>query len=295
MDAFRHIGLIGRIDNDSVVENNVVETLKHITQFLLSRDIQIIVEERIADVLPQDHICVNTRRSIGEECDLVIVVGGDGSMLGAARSLVDFDIPVLGVNRGRLGFLTDISPDELETQLGAVLDGEYTVEKRFLLETRVHRESKLIGKATAFNDVVVSSGEVAQMIGFDTHIDGQFVYSQRSDGLIISTPTGSTAYSLSGGGPIMHPQLDAIVMVPMFPHTLTSRPIVIDGNSEIRVTITDDGQSKPVITCDGQMKLHAKSGDQVIIRKKTEHLRLIHPTDHNFYAICRDKLGWSSR
>ena len=146
---------------------------------------------------------------------------------------------MLGVNRGRLGFLTDISPDDIAQQIPAVLAGEYTRESRFLLDARVVRDGKTVGRADALNDVVVNSGTSAQMIEFELSINGVFVYRQRADGLIISTPTGSTAYSLSGGGPIMHPTLDAVVLVPMFPHALSSRPIVVDGNSEIRLDILE--------------------------------------------------------
>ena len=183
-----------------------------------------------------------SRKMIGEVSDLIIVVGGDGSLLSAARTLARFDVPVLGVNRGRLGFLTDVSPDEIEQRVGEVLDGQYRIEKRFLLDVMVKHNGEPIGTADALNDVVVNSGTSAKMIEFELYIEGEFVYRQRSDGLIVSTPTGSTAYSLSGGGPIMHPKLDAIVLVPMFPHTLSSRPIVVDGNSEIKIVICESGR-----------------------------------------------------
>ena len=209
--------------------------------------------------------------------------------------LARHNVPVLGINRGRLGFLTDILPDEIEQRVGAVLDGKYTVEKRFLLQAVVKRDGEVIGRAEALNDVVVNSGTSAQMIEFDLFVGDEFVYRQRSDGLIVSTPTGSTAYSLSGGGPIMHPKLDAIVLVPMFPHTLSSRPIVIDGNSEITIHINDQNEIHPPVTCDGQVHLTALPGDLVVITKKRHKLKLIHPLDHSFYASCRDKLGWGSR
>jgi NAD+ kinase len=290
MDAFRNIGLIGRTDSQEVIES-----LRALKTFLVSRGLAVILEERIAKVLPDGDLQVSTRKLIGEICDLVIVVGGDGSMLGAARDMAKHQVPVLGVNRGRLGFLTDISPQELEDKLAAVLDGKYTTERRFLLDTEVHRKGERIGKGSAFNDVVVSSGEVARMIGFETYIDGQFVYSQRSDGMIISTPTGSTAYSLSGGGPIMHPKLDALVLVPMFPHTLSSRPIVIEGNAEIKIVVGSENQIKPVVTCDGHDTILGEPGDTIYIRKKPHKLTMIHPLDYCFYAVCRDKLHWGGR
>ncbi len=218
MEQFRNIGLTGRVDDERVVES--VGALK---DFLLNRNLSVILDEGVASVLPDHGLQVSNRALIGEICDLVIVVGGDGSMLSAARDLGKYDVAVLGINRGRLGFLTDISPDEVELKVAEVLAGKYTIGQRFLLDVVVKRGDKTIGEGSALNDVVVSSGEVARMIEFETYIDEQFVYSQRSDGLILSTPTGSTAYSLSGGGPIMHPKLDVMLLTPMFPQMM--RPL----------------------------------------------------------------------
>jgi NAD+ kinase len=215
-------------------------------------------------------------------------------MLSAARTLARYDTPVLGVNRGRLGFLTDITPDQIAEQVPRVLDGEYDTENRFLLDAYVERAGEPVARADALNDVVVNSGTSAQMIEIELSIDGKFVYRQRADGLIVSTPTGSTAYSLSGGGPIMHPSLDAIVLVPMFPHALSSRPIVVDGNSEIRVDILQRNRIHPPVTCDGQVNMTARPGDTVVIRKMPHRLTLLHPVGHSFYASCRDKLRWSN-
>ena len=232
---------------------------------------------------------------LGQLCDLVVVVGGDGSLLGAARTLCHSGTLVLGVNRGRLGFLTDISPDELEARVGEVLDGHYEVEERFLLDAELYREGTLMGSGDALNEVVLHPGKAVRMIEFELFIDGQFVYSQRSDGLIIATPTGSTAYSLSGGGPIMHPRLDVVTLVPMFPHTLSSRPIVIDAASEIRIHIGETNQTYPHISCDGQTRAVAKPDDVLVIRRKPQRVQLVHPLGHNFYEVLRSKLGWSNR
>lgn len=287
--SFTKIGLIGRGQHESSVD-----TLQRLLRVLEERQSEILVEPRLAHLLVGATLKEASRDEIGEYCDLVIVVGGDGSMLSAARIMAKYDTPVLGVNRGRLGFLTDISPDEIETRVSAVLDGEYQREMRFLLEAEVVRDGEVVGRADALNDVVVNSGTSAQMIEFGLHIDDTFVYRQRADGLIISTPTGSTAYSLSGGGPIMHPALDAVVLVPMFPHTLSSRPIVVDGNSRIRLDIGDINSIHPPVTCDGQVNMTARPGDTVQIYKKPHQLILIHPTGHSFYASCRDKLRWSN-
>lgn len=290
MEHFRNIGLIGRLGS-----GRVVDTLRRLKRFLLNNGYTVILEDAVADLLPGHQLQVCTRKMMGEICDLVIVVGGDGSLLGAARALCRYNVPVLGVNRGGLGFLTDISPDELELRVGEVLAGQYMVEQRFLLDAFVRRDNEQLGSGEALNEVVLHPGKSARMIEFELHVDGQFVYSQKSDGLIVATPTGSTAYSLSAGGPIMHPKLDAVVLVPMFPHTLSSRPIVVDGNSELKVHISKQNGIYPQVSCDGQVHIACAPGDTLIIRKKPQKLRLIHPLDHNFYAICRSKLGWSSR
>lgn len=287
-DKFQKIGLIGRGRHESSLE-----TVQRLVQLLEARDLEILIEGRLAGLLEDSPARVSDRDEISEHCDLAIVVGGDGSMLSAARDMCVHDTPVLGVNRGRLGFLTDVSPDDIEVKVAAVLDGDYEEETRFLLEVVVSRNGTTVGRADALNDVVVNSGTSAQMIEFDLYVDDTFVYRQRADGLIVSTPTGSTAYSLSGGGPIMHPSLDAIVLVPMFPQTLSSRPIVLDGNSEIRIEIVDHNRIHPPVTCDGQVNMTARPGDAVYIYKKPHKLRLIHPKGHSFYASCRDKLRWS--
>lgn len=288
MGEFKTIGIMGR-ETDAVGES-----LRVLTAFLTSQKVSVILGEHIAGLMPDSPYPVSARTKMGESCDLIIVLGGDGSLLGAARLLARHNVPVLGINRGRLGFLTDVLPDDIEQSVGAVLNGEYVIDKRFLLSAIVRRGDEVIGRAEALNDVVVNSGTSAQMIEFDLYVDDEFVYRQRSDGLIVSTPTGSTAYSLSGGGPIMHPKLDAFVLVPMFPHTLSSRPIVIDANSEIRIEINSSNEFHPPVTCDGQVHLTAMPGDTVHINKRRHKLKLIHPIGHSFYASCRDKLGWGS-
>jgi len=288
-DSFKKVGLVGRSQ-----QSGLSEVLRELIGLLESRDIEILLEESLGELVSNFEQRKAVRDEIGQEADLVIVVGGDGSLLSAARTLAKYDSPVLGVNRGRLGFLTDISPDEISHQVSAVLDGHYERESRFLLDAQVRREGELVGKAVALNDVVVNSGTSAQMIELELSINDTFVYRQRADGLIIATPTGSTAYSLSGGGPIMHPTLDAVVLVPMYPHALSSRPIVVDGNSEIRIDILDRNRIHPPVTCDGQVNMTARPGDAVHICKDPHKLTLLHPIGHSFYASCRDKLRWSN-
>ncbi|MFA0792123.1 NAD(+) kinase [Microbulbifer echini] len=287
MSEFQNIGLVGRTESESAVIS-----LKRLMVFLEREGFAVVLEEDTANTVQSHGASVSSRDKLGELCDLVIVVGGDGSLLAAARALAKFSVPLLGINRGRLGFLTDITPDEIEKKVGEVLAGKYMAESRFLLDMSVTRRGNPIGKGAALNDVVIHPGEFIRMIEFDLYIDGQFVYTQRSDGLIVSTPTGSTAYALSGGGPIMHPKLDAIVLVPLNPHTLSSRPIVVEGSSELKIIVGEHNIAKPYVTCDGHDQVITEPGDIVRIHKKPHRLTLIHPIDHNFYETCRSKLGW---
>lgn len=286
--SFNTIGVVGRAG-----KANVADSLGPLLELLDRRGLATILEDRLLSMADGYQGRCADRETIASECDLAIVIGGDGSMLHAARTMAHRDTAVLGINRGRLGFLTDISPDEIEQRVAEVLDGEFVEERRFLLEVQLEREGhRAGGKADAFNDVVVNSGTSAQMIEFELFIDGSFVYRQRADGLIVATPTGSTAYALSGGGPIMHPSLNAVVLVPMFPHALSSRPIVIDGNSHIRIDVAKRNRIHPPVTCDGQVNLTARPGDSVHIYKKPHPLRMIHPLSYSFYASCRNKLRW---
>ncbi len=286
--AFKKIGLVGRSK-----QSGLREVIHELLALLEERALEVLLEDCLGELVEDSSHRLASCDEIGQSVDLVIVVGGDGSLLSAARTLAKYDTPVIGVNRGRLGFLTDIIPDEVSSQISAVLDGKYVREHRFLLDAQVHRNGKVMGRAGALNDVVVNSGTSAQMIELELYIDDIFVYRQRADGLIVSTPTGSTAYSLSGGGPIMHPTLDAIVLVPMFPHALSSRPIVIEGNSQIRIDILGRNSIHPPVTCDGQVNMTAQPGDSVHVSKESHRLTLLHPIGHSFYASCRDKLRWS--
>lgn len=288
-ESFRNIGLIAKSESEQALYS-----LRQLVHFLQGRSANVILDRELNDALPELGLQAATRAQMGESCDLVIVVGGDGCLLGAARAMARYDVPVLGVNRGRLGFLTDILPSEIESRVGQVLDGDYAIEQRFLLDLEVRRGKSVAGEGSALNDVVLLSGDSVHMIEFELYIDGVFVYNQRSDGLIISTPTGSTAYSLSGGGPIMHPRLDAMVLVPLNPHTLTSRPLVVDGNSEIKIRLTTT-RLRPLVSCDGQEGVRLQLDDLICVRKKPHRLKLIHPPGHDFYQACRSKLGWSSR
>jgi NAD+ kinase len=222
--------------------------------------------------------------------DLAIVLGGDGTMLGVARKLLKHQVPLLGINRGRIGFLTDISSDDMLTIVSKVLEGEYILEQRLMLQTFVLRESAQLNAGLALNDVVISKGESARLIDLEVTIDGQFVHRQRSDGLIVATPTGTTAYALSAGGPILHPTVEAITLVPICPHTLTNRPITIHSNSEVSVALV--GEEKTHIHLDGQSTVALESGDRIVVKRAEEMLPLLHPVGHCHFDMLRKKLNW---
>ena len=290
MIQFRNVGIIGRLGSQQVID-----TVFRLKQFLSEKNLHVMLEESIAEAISEYDMQVASYSLMGESCDLAIVVGGDGSVLGAARELAPYNIPLLGINRGNLGFLTDIKPDELEAQITEVLEGRYIVEERFLLTAQSYRNDQSTGCADALNDVVLHAGQSARMIEFEIFLDGQFISSQRADGLIISTPTGSTAYALSAGGPIMHPKLDAIVVVPMYPHTLSSRPIVVDARSELKIVISPNIDIHPQVSCDAQNHLYCAPGDVITVSKNRHKVKLLHLLGYNYYEICRNKLGWGSR
>ena len=290
MSEFKRIGLVGRPGH-----SGVVTSMSRLIACLQSKDLSIMMDDATSELMGNTTVEVGSRMQLSASCDLVIVVGGDGSMLNVAKQVASEGVPVIGINRGNLGFLTDILPDEIETQLDEVLAGKFTVENRFLLDAVLNgaEENKALG--SALNDVVLHPGKAAQMIEFELFVNGKFVYSQESDGLIVATPTGSTAYSLSAGGPIMHPDLNAVVLVPMYPHSLNSRPIVIDGDCEIKLVVAAKESLQPQVSCDGDVCYTASAGDEIIVTKKSVPLKLIHPNNHSFYQTCRSKLGWGSR
>ncbi|WP_075181546.1 NAD(+) kinase [Pantoea sp. 1.19] len=263
-------------------------------RWLVSKGYDVILEQQIARELGRDDVRTATLAEIGQQADLAVVVGGDGNMLGAARVLARHDINVIGVNRGNLGFLTDLDPENAQQQLADVLEGEYLTESRFLLEASVCRHPQDPRIGTAINEVVLHPGKVAHMIEFEVYIDDVFAFSQRSDGLIISTPTGSTAYSLSAGGPILTPSLDAIAVVPMFPHTLSARPLVINSSSTLRLRFSGL-RSDLEISCDSQIALPIQEGEEVLVRRSPHRLTLIHPKNYNYFNTLSSKLGWSKK
>lgn len=290
MSHFQRIGLLGSLDVPEVVES-----LQKLESFLRAQGRDVVYEEQAAGLVHWSPDKVLPIDQFPGAIDLGIVVGGDGSMLSACRKMADCGVPLLGINRGRLGFLTDISPEEIEERVWPVLQGEYKQTRRFLLETTVTRNGTEIGTGTAVNDIVLHPGMSVRMMAFELYVDGEFVYSQRSDGLIVSTPTGSTAYALSAGGPLLFPELDAMVVVPLNPHTLSSRPIVLHGGANIEIRVSSRNELHPLITCDGHNDFSTEPGDVIRIKKHANDILLIHPKDNNFYGVCRSKLGWGSR
>ncbi|RUO38756.1 NAD(+) kinase [Aliidiomarina shirensis] len=286
---FRIIGLLCKKDSETALE-----TLEQIARMLVSSGYQVLADSAGPEAELPPQVTSASLAEIGEQAELAIVIGGDGKMLGAARKLSLHNIAVIGVNRGNLGFLTDLAPDEASEKLLDVLAGNYNVEHRFLLDATIELNGETLHRANAMNEVVLHSDQVAHMLEFEVEVDGQFVFSQRSDGLIIATPTGSTAYSLSAGGPILYPGLNAITLVPMFPHTLSSRPIVVGGDSVIRVRVAPDDQPLH-ISCDGHVKLPVPTAAEIYITRQQQALRLIHPKGYNYYHVLRNKLNWGSR
>ena len=285
--VFHTIGLIGKFGDP-----NVAGALNQIAAHLLQRQLRVLLDESSAQLIPDSGLEVASRAAIGEQCDLVVVMGGDGTMLNAARSLVDYDMPILGVNLGRLGFLADVSPSEIPHRLDGVLNGQFREARRLLLYAQVMRDGCMVGEADALNDVVIHKRDVARMIDVETFLDGRFLNTYRADGLIISTPTGSTAYALAGGGPIIYPGLEAVVLVPICPHTLTHRPIVVGADNVIEVVLNAANTINTQVTCDGQVSLPLERGDQIVIRTKERKVRLIHPINHDYFKLLRAKLRW---
>jgi NAD+ kinase len=293
--SFATVGLIGRRGT-----LHVLDSCTAVAECLLAAGRELLVEDRFAALMDEPEAPFGprsraaTRQELGRVCDLIVVVGGDGSLLSVGRDLAHSGVPVLGVNRGGLGFLADIPPDQIHERITEVLDGEYSKEDHFLLDAAVMRDGVEVGRSSALNDVVVHLSGMSRMMEFALYVDDEFVYDQRSDGLIIATPTGSTAYSLSAGGPIMHPSLNAIVIVPMFPHTLTSRPLVVPGNAELRVVVGSSDQ-QTMLGCDSQVEFDLQPGDEVRICKLAMPLKLLYPLGHSFFDSCRSKLDWAGR
>ncbi len=285
MSIFRKIAIISKKDDDSVKDS-----LDTVIKYLNNKKIQYFLDKNSSILLKNDSY--SSIEDIKNNCDIAFIIGGDGTLLRSAQELAKADIPICGINRGRLGFLVDISPNHIEENLNSILSDNYSVDERISLTGTVIRNGKEISKNISFNDVVVHSKDAVRMIEMDTTLNGENLYRVNADGLVVSTPTGSTAYSLSSGGPILEPTMDALVIVPICPHLLSNRPFVIDMNSTIEIKLSEKSDTNASVTFDGQINIPIQANDIIKISKGEVTLKLIQPPGINFLSILREKLGW---
>jgi NAD+ kinase len=284
--SFECAALVGKYQSP-----DVAVPLLELAKYLERRKVKVLLDELTASQIRTRKYTALPLNELGESADIAIVIGGDGTMLNIARALAPHGVPLVGINQGRLGFLTDISTSTMVKTIGAILDGKYVTEDRMLLDGRVYRGQERVFEALAFNDVVVSKGTKGGMIELEFRIEGEFIHRQRSDGLIVATPTGSTAYALSSGGPIVHPALSVMTVVPVSPHTLSNRPIVIAGTSKVEIVVQD--AADPRVSLDSHSRFDLCVGDRVQIRRYSRPLGLLHPAGHSYYRMLREKLNWN--
>ena len=289
-NQFKSVGIIAK-SNDKLV----FETVRSLHDFLREMGVEIRVDKNAQHCVDDPQAPCLEVTSMHEEIDLAIVVGGDGSLLAAAHSMVAHGIPIVGINRGRLGFLTDILPENMRQDLGQVLRGDYFQENRTVLNATLIRGDEQLAQCLAVNDVVVHARDVVRMIELETRINDEYLNALRADGLIVSTPTGSTAYALSGGGPRVHPGVAATLLVPICPHTLSNRPIAVDENSRIEIVYSQHNELPGIASVDGQMNTEIIAGDRVIIERAPYALKLLQPKSYSFFNVLRKKLNWSQQ
>ncbi len=283
---FKIVALVGKFNTPEITE-----PLLHLAAFLTGKGITVVVDVQTAENLDQHEYRTLELAQMENVVDLAIVLGGDGTLLNVVRTLAPFGIPLVGVNQGRLGFLTDLSLENMEQTIGAMLEQEFVTEQRLLLSTRILRGDEEIFTSLAFNEVVVHRDNVGSMIEFEVRINDDYLYHQRADGLIVASPTGSTAYALSSGGPILHPSLDVIELVPVCPHTLSNRPIVVKSDSVI--TILLHGASLVRVRFDGHSHFDLQDNDRIEVSRYPKTACLLHPVGHSYYHTLREKLLWN--
>ncbi|MCG5499610.1 NAD(+) kinase [Ectothiorhodospira lacustris] len=290
--SFHTIGIIAKTH-----EQRLGHILEALIGHLQHHQRRILLDDTVLPWLEDDTLGGEpaTRTRMAAEADLAIVVGGDGTFLGAARTLVDAEVPLLGINAGRLGFLVDVSPHEMLGRLDEILSGLYVEDRRSMLHARLMRGDDVVAAQDALNDVVLHIRDAIRMIEFDTWINGRFVNTQRADGMVVATPTGSTAYALSGGGPILSPCLEAVVMVPICPHGLSNRPLVVPAGNRIEIAVNEHSRTLAQVAFDGQDTFDMEPLDRIVIEPKPRKLRLIHPTGYDYLQILRVKLGWGEQ
>ncbi len=283
--GFKKAALVGRYQSAGVAQS-----LLQIGDFLRGRGVSVYLDSDTARAIKRLDLPNAPVTELGEQVDLAIAVGGDGTMLGVARQLAAFGVPLLGINHGRLGFITDIQLGQWREALGAVLEGECTSEQRTLLTIRVMRKGVLVWEELALNDVVVSRSSRAGMIELQVEVDDMYMYNQRADGLIIATPTGSTAYALSANGPILHPRTAGLVLVPVAPQSLSNRPIVLPDDVSITIRVVEGRE--PRVSCDMQVFSELKTGDDIFVKRAPFAAQFLHPAGYGFYETLRNKLNW---
>jgi NAD+ kinase len=284
---FRHVALVGKYQ-----ALGIRGVLEEIAQFLVRQGLDVSIERQTALNTEMTGYAALSVPELGRECDLAVVVGGDGTMLGIARQLARFGTPLVGINQGRLGFITDVNVGQYADALAPMIAGDYEEEHRTMLEGGVWRDDQCIFEGFAMNDVVVSRGAAASMVELKVDIGDEFVANFRSDGLIIGSPTGSTAYALSAGGPILHPGIAGWVLVPIAPHDLSHRPIVLPDTVEINIEIVAGRDAS--VSFDMQSLASLLHGDRVQVRRSPNQVRFLHPRGWSYYATLRRKLHWNS-
>ena len=280
---FREIGILVKENLSDGIDN---EALNLMINSMSNLDINLYIDKSSNN--KNENFTTLEHKEFVKKVDIVVVFGGDGTLLNAARKYLNYDIPILGINMGNVGFLTDISTDNFEKTIREVLDGNYKIEERNLVSAKFGN-NHLYG----LNEVVIHSGAYAQLMRYRLNVNDKVVYEQRSDGLIIATPTGSTAYALSAGGPIIHPSLDVWTILPMLPQSLSSRPFVISTDEKVEMDLFDGPNENAKICVDGQDDIDIPYGEKILISKMEKTLKLVHPNDNDFFEACREKLGWS--
>ena len=287
---FKHVGFWGRLS-----EGRVAETALAVIAHLKTRDARIVAPPSAAAACGgTDGVEIVDEEELASRVDVILAIGGDGTMLHAARRVAGHGVPLIGLNLGRLGFLTDILPEQMADRLDAILSGDYLAEDRRMLEAQLMRPAGALPPMAALNDVVLQKRGTSRILDFATWVDGSYVNTHGGDGLIVATPTGSTAYALSCGGPIIQPDLNAIVMVPICPHTLSDRPLVLGASSVVEVRLKPGAENTAQIACDGEDYGPVEPEDTLRIRASPETITLLHPRDYNYYELLRSKLNWGS-
>ncbi|GGH50878.1 NAD kinase [Comamonas phosphati] len=292
--TFRNVALIGKYHAPGAVvpSDSASNALRRIAAHVRSLGREVVLDTQSAIYAGLSDYPSMDVDSLGRHCDLGLVVGGDGTMLGVSRHLAQYGTPLIGINQGRLGFVTDIALEDFEATITPMLDGEYEEDERPLIQARVMRDGHCVFEALAMNDVVVNRGSTSGMAELRVEVGGRFVSNQRADGLIVATPTGSTAYALSAGGPMLHPSIPAWVMVPIAPHNLSNRPIVLSDAEEVMIEVVG-GRGDVSANFDMQSLASLQHGDRILVRRADHCVHFLHPKGWNYYATLRKKLGWN--